>query len=245
MRIAAVVLAAGASRRLGEPKQLVRLGGERLLERAVRVAREAGCDPVLVVLGCGAERIAAECALGAAQVVMNEDWAEGMGASIRVGVATLPEDVDGAVVMTCDQPAVTADHLGRLIDAGGDAVAASAYVGRGGVPAFFRARYFAELLQLRGDAGARALLETAVAVELRQGELDVDTPDDRSASLEPVQAVHHYCSWAMLSESSASTFTSMATMQGSMTIRRNAAAIRKLCMIGASFDGGAFALLTD
>ena len=81
---AAVILAAGASVRLGEPKQLVRLCGERLLERAVRVAAEAGCEPVMVVLGAGAERIAAECRLGAAGVVVNADWAAGMGA-VRAG----------------------------------------------------------------------------------------------------------------------------------------------------------------
>ena len=174
--IAAVVLAAGASTRLGEPKQLVRIAGERMLERAVRVAREAGCDPV-VVLGAGAGRIAAICELGGARVVVNDGWAEGMASSLRLGIAAVAADVARAVVMTCDQPAVTPEHLRRLIDLCLDTPVASSYAGRRGVPACFPASAFAELLQLGGDAGARRLLQAAEAVELLGGELDIDTTE--------------------------------------------------------------------
>lgn len=83
-----MVLAAGSSSRLGSPKQLVRLGGENLLERAVRVAREAGCGPVVVVLGASADLIRLQCDLGDACVVVNEDWASGMGASVAAGVSS-------------------------------------------------------------------------------------------------------------------------------------------------------------
>ena len=172
---AAVVLAAGASTRLGEPKQLAVVGGERLLERAVRVAREAGCAPVVVVLGARAEEIRAACVLGDARVVVNEEWSEGMGASVRVGVGAVG-DAEGAVLMTCDQPAVTAEHL-RALMAVGD-VAASAYAGRCGVPAYFPAKAFAALMELWGDAGARGLLREAATVDLDGGELDVDTAAD-------------------------------------------------------------------
>ena len=88
MSVAAVVLAAGASTRLGEPKQLVRLGGETLLERAVRVAREAGCSPVMVVVGANYAQVLRESALGDAVPVVNEEWDEGMATSIRLGVRT-------------------------------------------------------------------------------------------------------------------------------------------------------------
>ena len=174
MRVAAVVLAAGASSRLGSPKQLVRLGEENLLERAIRVAREAGCEPVVVVLGASAEAIRSHCSLGEAQVVVNEGWASGMGGSIGVGVGAL-QDVDGCVVMTCDMPAVTAEHLRLLM--GGEATASS-YAGRKGVPAYFPAGVFGELMALRGDVGARELLVGARAVELVGGELDLDTVGD-------------------------------------------------------------------
>jgi CTP:molybdopterin cytidylyltransferase MocA len=176
VRVAGVVLAAGASSRLGEAKQLVQLAGERLLDRAVRVAREAGLAPVVVVLGCRAGEIQRNCRLEGAEVVLNAGWAEGMASSVRAGVSALAADVDGMVLMTCDQPAITGDHLRRLVKAGGGGEAVgSRYAGRMGVPAFFPALSFQELLDLRGDEGARKLLGRGLAVELPGGETDVDT----------------------------------------------------------------------
>lgn len=174
-RIAAVVLAAGASRRLGSPKQLAMLGDERLLERAVRLARAAGCSPVIVVLGAEHERVLADCRLGDAVPVIHDKWEEGMGSSIRLGVRAC-EAAAGVVVMTCDQPAVTVKHLQLLMR--GTNVKASSYAGRKGVPAFFPARYFGELKALGGDLGARELLRSADAVDLEGGELDVDTVEE-------------------------------------------------------------------
>ncbi|WP_433965854.1 nucleotidyltransferase family protein [Tunturiibacter gelidiferens] len=174
-RIGAVILAAGASRRLGQPKQLVKVGAENLLERSVRVAHEAGFSPVIVVLGASAESIEAACELGDAGVLINESWSEGMGASVRVGVGAL-RDVDGCVLMTCDMPGVTAAHL-RNLSASGE-VAGSAYDGRRGVPAYFPASLFKDLMELRGDAGAKDLLRSAQCVALAGGQLDVDTMED-------------------------------------------------------------------
>ncbi len=176
---AAVVMAAGASARLGEPKQLVRLAGETLLEQAVRTAREAGCTPVVVVLGAEADKIRAQCNLNDAVIVINDEWSEGMASSIRLGVRTLgsiANETDGVVLMACDQPAVTAEHLRALMKSG--EATASAYAGRRGVPAYLPASAFADLMKLRGDAGARTLLRNATAVELAGGELDVDTAED-------------------------------------------------------------------
>jgi molybdenum cofactor cytidylyltransferase len=181
MTTAAVIVAAGASARMGEPKQLVSLAGETLLERAVRVAREAGCSPVVMVLGAEAERVSSSCNLGDAVVAVNQRWREGMASSIRAGIEALRAgiagigEVHGVVVMTCDQPAVTAEHL-RALAATGE-VTASEYAGRRGVPAYFPASSFVALQALTGDAGARELLRGARAVELNGGELDVDTPE--------------------------------------------------------------------
>lgn len=177
--VAAVVLAAGASTRLGSPKQLVMLGEETLLERAIRAAREAGCSPVVVVLGADYEVIAANTYLGDAVPVVNEEWAQGMGSSVALGVRTvglLSKGLDGLVLMVCDQPAVTVGHLQLLMK--GTEVAASRYSGKNGVPAFFPAKCFEELTQLRGDVGARELLRAACYEELADGELDVDTEED-------------------------------------------------------------------
>jgi molybdenum cofactor cytidylyltransferase len=173
---AAIVLAAGESRRLGELKQLVRLNGERLLERAVRMCREAGCAPIVVVLGASAGEIREKCEFGSAQLVVNERWVEGMGPSLAAGVSALEDDVEGCLVLTCDQPAVSAAHLRELMKRG--ELLASSYAGRRGVPAFFPASRFAELIQLQGDAGAREMLKEACALPLPDGDLDIDTPED-------------------------------------------------------------------
>jgi molybdenum cofactor cytidylyltransferase len=177
--IAAVVLAAGASTRLGELKQLALLGEETLLERAVRVAREAECGPVVVVLGAEYAQVLGNCLLGDAVPVINDGWEEGMASSIRLGVRTLgfvAMDAEGVVLMTCDQPAVTAEHLRLLIMR--VEVKASRYAERNGVPAFFPKEHFDRLMALKGDAGARELLAEARYVELVGGELDVDTVED-------------------------------------------------------------------
>ncbi|HTH53409.1 MAG TPA: nucleotidyltransferase family protein [Edaphobacter sp.] len=176
MSVAAVVLAAGASRRLGELKQLIHLNGETLLERAVRVATEAGCKPVIVVLGASAEIVRQRTALKDVVIVMNEAWTGGMGSSVCAGVHVLDRAVDGCVIMTCDMPAVTAEHLRALMS--GDEVMASSYGGRHGVPAYFPREMFASLMQLQGDAGARSLLKEARTIELSGGELDIDTAED-------------------------------------------------------------------
>jgi molybdenum cofactor cytidylyltransferase len=164
---------------LGEAKQLVRLGGEALLERAIRVAREAGCSPVVVVVGANHVEVIGSNLLGDAVPVINEGWEEGMASSIRLGVRALEvaaRDAEGVLLMTCDQPAVTVKHLGRLMARA--EVKASRYAGRNGVPAFFPARYFEKLTELKGDTGARELLAEARYEELENGELDVDTVND-------------------------------------------------------------------
>ena len=176
---AAVILAAGASTRLGESKQLLELGGKTLLERAVETALSAGCDPVVVVLGANAGRIAAGSDLRRAWVVVNAGWAEGMGSSVRAGVELVQgfATVGGLVLMTCDMPGVLSAHLARLVGEGA-ATVASRYAGRAAVPAYFPRGSFAGLLQLEGDAGARTMLDGVKTVDLVGGEMDVDTPAD-------------------------------------------------------------------
>ena len=176
---AALILAAGASTRLGEPKQLVRVKGETLLDRAVRVAGDAGCEPAVVVLGAYAKQIEAGCDLRRAWVVVHAGWMEGMGSSVRAGMELVQgfAEVRGVVVMTCDMPEVTAAHL-RLLSEEPEVVVGSQYEGRRGVPAYFPRASFAELLAMSGDAGAREILRSARVVELAGGEMDVDTAAD-------------------------------------------------------------------
>ena len=175
MSVGGLILAAGSSSRLGTPKQLLRWHSEFLLERSLRIAAEAGCSPVAIVLGAFEDQIRSQCNLQGAMIISHAGWAEGMGSSLAQGIQHV-EDVTGVIVMTCDMPAVTASHLLALRASG--ELTASSYAGRRGVPAYFPSTMFAELKQLKGDAGARDLLRGAPAVDLPGGDLDIDTADD-------------------------------------------------------------------
>ena len=171
------MLAAGASLRLGTPKQLARLGAETLLERTVRVALEAALKPVYGVVPAD---LPIEPAPSGMIRVVNHEAAEGIASSIRAGLRALETSGDlisGAIILACDQPAVTAGHLRKLANGAGDVVA-STYSGRNGIPAYFPSTAFDALLALHGDLGARALLQNARAVPLPDGDLDIDTIQD-------------------------------------------------------------------
>ncbi|MGO8718033.1 MAG: NTP transferase domain-containing protein [Acidobacteriaceae bacterium] len=193
--IPAVLLAAGASTRLGQPKQLLRLPafggktlGETLIDHAVGLAQEAGAAPIFVVLGAHAEEIRLEAELLDCILARNEAWAEGMASSLRLGTSAVIENApgaSGAMILVCDQPALSADHLRALLDAHRSdpkTIAASRYAGRPGVPAIFPRALFPALLDLQGDRGARSILQqpglAIHAIEFPGGELDLDSPED-------------------------------------------------------------------
>jgi molybdenum cofactor cytidylyltransferase len=184
-RAAAVVLAAGASRRLGQPKQLILIEGESLLRRTARLALQAGCTPVVVVLGFEAERIAAELAGVAAEVVVNANWSNGMGSSLACGVAAVrrarPET--DVLLLVCDQPRLSTKHIRNLLDRHthhAATITASAYGGRSGVPAVFASTLLPELERIEGDRGARDLIFRigAQTVDWPDGSYDIDVPED-------------------------------------------------------------------
>ena len=176
MRVAAVILAAGESSRLGRPKQDLVLNGETLLQRAVRIAKDAGLSPVIAVVRDG--RYIDSLQQEGALPLLNRKADEGMASSIRVGItAAQGGGASGAVLMTCDQPGVTAVHLHSLL-AEPENITGSAYAQRVGVPAYFPASAFPALLELQGDTGARAFLRDARAVHLQVLSVDVDTEED-------------------------------------------------------------------
>jgi len=183
--IAAIILAAGSSSRLGQPKQLLEYFGERLLDRALRITQQANVQKIYIVLGANAETIQATCKLSGATVLINKDWATGMASSIRTGIAALPVTTQQALILTCDQPAANADHLVALLTVASshNTSSASTYAGKIGTPAVFSERVFSNLLKLEGDIGARALLqsEEVVTLPLPDGEFDIDTPEDLAA----------------------------------------------------------------
>lgn len=183
-RLAALVLAAGSSSRLGEPKQLVEFQGERLIDRAIRIAHEAGASPIFVVLGAEYERMLTALRANPfhPRILINKAWSTGMASSIRLGAAAAERaSVEDLLVLSCDQPSVTAEHLVRLSEASKrEHVVASYYWNRRGIPALFPEFSFHALQDLRGDAGARELLQdkAVLTVTLAGGEFDVDTPED-------------------------------------------------------------------
>jgi CTP:molybdopterin cytidylyltransferase MocA len=150
------------------------IGGETLLARAVRVAVEAGLEPVIVVVRDA--EVAGK--LRGCEMVVNALADEGMASSIHCGVARARElGVVGVVVMACDQVALRAEHL-RALFAEADRVTGSGYAGRVGIPAYFPEEKFGELMELRGDVGARELLKGAASVVDEDLGLDVDTEAD-------------------------------------------------------------------
>jgi CTP:molybdopterin cytidylyltransferase MocA len=188
MTVAAIVLAAGGSQRLGQPKQLLVHKSETLIARALRLAAEAGASPVFAVLGAESDIIRRAIGKSEAIVVENADWQRGIATSIHEGIRALEDHSPGAhgvLLLGCDQPRLEANHLRALIgafDAQGEVIAASAYADIQGIPAVFPRTAFAGLLALRGDRGARALIVDApcavVAVPFEGGEIDIDLPQD-------------------------------------------------------------------
>ncbi len=189
MSVAAIILAAGASRRLGQPKQLLEYEGETLLARAIRIATEGGASPVFSVLGANFEIICASMKFGDAILVINDQWEKGMATSIHAGLramgAAVP-DATGVLLMSCDQPLLTTAHLQSLIGAfeaqSSPAIVCSSYGGVRGVPAVFPRDAFPQLNALKGDRGARALLAqppcSVIVQEFPGGEIDIDLPSD-------------------------------------------------------------------
>lgn len=186
---AALVLAAGNSSRLGQPKQLLIYQGETLLHRAVRTALAAGCAPVIVVTGALDVVLRQAMADLPCQAVHSTDWAAGMGVSIRAGLACLAAG-PAVLVMSCDQPLVKAEALQQLIhqqQASGAPAAAATYAGTFGIPAVFAPAAVADLRGLRPEQGAKPLLASygpaLILVPMPDAAFDVDTPAAYAALL--------------------------------------------------------------
>jgi molybdenum cofactor cytidylyltransferase len=185
-KVAAIVLAAGRSRRMGVNKLLGDFAGRPLIAHAVGAALESQGSPVVVVTGFEAERVRAALAGLDVRFVHNPDYARGMSASLIAGIESLADHSEGALVCLGDMPHVTAGHLDRLIaafdPAAGRAIGIPTFRGRRGNPVLWARRFFPEMRGLTGDMGARALIGAhadqvyEVAVEDDGVLFDVDTP---------------------------------------------------------------------
>src|SRR5215813_5853809 len=182
---AAIVLVAGASTRLGQPKQLLVLDGESLLRRTVRLAQQAGCDPVFVVLGFEAARMQQELSGLEANPVINDDWPSGMGSSLRSGIEAVMKAIpqpQKVLILLCDQPTLSSEILSNLLQISAkekSPITASSYAGKLGVPAIFDQQLYPDLVKVEGDQGARSVIQRyenqTTTVEFRGGIIDIDT----------------------------------------------------------------------
>src|SRR4051812_42001093 len=201
---AGLLLAAGAGSRMGRPKALVELDGRLLVERGAEVLRQAGCEPVVVVLGAAADEVRHRAELPDARIVDNPNWAQGQAGSLRIGLAGVAdtdaqEDRDrgaGAVVVSLvDQPAIPPEVVRRLVDAwraGAGPAVIAAYDGEPRNPVLLDRRVWSDVAaNVEGDEGARLWLrevrrdhpEQIVLVECGDigDPLDLDTPADFDA----------------------------------------------------------------
>ncbi|MFI2183902.1 NTP transferase domain-containing protein [Streptomyces sioyaensis] len=187
--MAGLLLAAGGGRRLGgRPKALLDHRGRPLVEHAARALRQGGCNPVHIVLGAAADAVRERAELSAYHVWDNPDWAQGMGSSLRVGLAALAgSGADAVVVSLVDQPGIGAAAVVRVVAAydGGSSLASAAYDGRRGHPVLFGADRWPDIAATAtGDRGARAYLQQhAAALTLVEcadvaEPYDIDTPED-------------------------------------------------------------------
>jgi CTP:molybdopterin cytidylyltransferase MocA len=180
-RVAAVILAAGESRRFGSPKQLARLGKRTLLEHVLDLARDADLDPIITVVPAWLH----DRDPGVSWVVNDQpEW--GMSHSLRLGIAALPYEVAAALILLGDQPTLSAGAIAALLAARGDKpIVATSESGRLGAPVLVERSHFGVVEQPRGDIGLREILaaypELVRPVELGEHAPDVDTPADLRA----------------------------------------------------------------
>jgi len=186
-RVAAVVLAAGASQRFGQPKQLLPWGGKTMVEHVVDVLLASPVDEVIVVLGCQAEAVGAALGERPVQTVVNDGWDRGLSSSVRAGLGAVSPHTMAALFVLADQPGLTPDLVGRLIERHRRTlgpIVAPFYKSRRGNPVLFDRALFPELAALEGDVGGRVLIEEhpqwveRVEVETEAVLLDVDTPEE-------------------------------------------------------------------
>lgn len=186
-KVAAIVLAAGGSRRFGKPKQLLPVGNKTMLQHVVDVTLASSVAEIIVVLGCKADLIGATLGDRPIEVVVNEAWEEGLASSVRAGLRAIGPQIEAALFLLADQPGVTPQLIEELIRRhrrSRKPIVAPFYRGRRGNPVLFARPLFPELMALKGDHGGRAVIGRhqaeveSVEVDSENFFIDIDTPED-------------------------------------------------------------------
>ena len=185
-QISIIVLAAGASIRLGLPKQLLFYSGTTLIRRAIETGLRSKADAVHVVLGYEAQSMHKEIKDLQVDIINNPHWKKGISTSIRAGVQSLGPTTKAAIIMLCDQPKVSMELLNTLIDTYESTrapIVTCRYARTVGVPTLYDCSIFSELTNLRDDHGAKPIIEryatTRMEIDFPGGEDDIDTLDDQ------------------------------------------------------------------
>jgi molybdenum cofactor cytidylyltransferase len=183
--VAIILLAAGASTRMGTPKQLLQYRNRSLIRYLTEIALASDATSLCVVLGAESARVQQELADLSATLLENPRWAEGMSSSVRAGLAWVPASVHAAIIMLCDQPLVSTGLLDSMINAyvsSGKPIVACEYAGTLGVPALFDRSLFPDLSNLTGDRGAKQIVTQhhgdVYRIPFPGGTVDLDTPSD-------------------------------------------------------------------
>ncbi len=173
---------------MGTPKQLLPYGEHTLLSHTVEVAIASICHPIIVILGAYAEQIRPEISQYPIQILENTRWNEGMSSSIQVGIQALDkasEKPDAVVVTLCDQPFISTQLVNQLVETyftTGKPIIASEYAGTLGVPTLFSSSFFPNLMDLKGAAGAKKIIEKysdrVFSIPFLEGTVDIDTPEE-------------------------------------------------------------------
>lgn len=187
-KISIILLAAGSSSRMGQSKQLLEVNGAPLLAHSVKAALESGVKSVNVILGANEVAHREIIKSMPVTVISNHYWKSGMGSSIKAGlnhVVREYSETEAIIIMVCDQPGVTGEHLRNLISAfknSSSKIVASAYSGTAGVPALFSRSFFSNILMLKDEQGAKKIIEQfpeqRTSVNFPDGTYDLDTGED-------------------------------------------------------------------
>ena len=183
-----VILAAGASTRMGTPKQLLCYQERTLLRHTIEVAIASVCRPIVVVLGANAQLIRSDISQLSIQIVENLQWNKGMSSSIEVGIQELKTsspELDAVIVTLCDQPFISTEIINQLAltyHSTNQPIIACEYAETLGVPALFSDRLFSELMTLIGDEGAKQIIkkhsQEVFNISFPEGATDIDTPKE-------------------------------------------------------------------
>jgi molybdenum cofactor cytidylyltransferase len=184
--IGGVILAAGQSKRLGRPKQLLDLNGEPVLRHTVRHASLSDLDQVVLVLGYEAAAIADAVGDWGQHLVVNPDYAQGQSTSLKLGLSAIDLNAEAVIFLLGDQPQVGPDLINQILAAfrqGPGRIVMPSYRGRASNPVLFAREFFPELAAVQGDQGARSVLKVHLSevehVEIdAYAPLDIDTDED-------------------------------------------------------------------